>query len=269
MNPLQKVAAPLAVGALLVVLGILTSSWLKMSQSFGDSSFSIGLGLRSVEMCSSGEEHGSKCESKSYSDDRGHREGRETVMMWFGNLAFFVGLIAAGLAAACAFMVTQRKSELVKAVIPLAAVAAAFAIGFIFAVPSLGSKGSLSPGFSLFAFFAGTIAIIVGATMAKKALGTYIPPGIAQQGYPGQPGYPQQGYPQAGHMPQQGYGQHGSQPMPPQQGYGQQASQPAHASQPMQPQGQPAAPLCPRDGATPVWVAQYQRFYCERCHQYV
>ena len=271
MNPLQKVAAPLAVGALLFLIAIFTTSWLKISDDRG----SVGLGLRESEECRTRDE-GTKCRTESF--DRGGDHdvpNRIKAMMWFGKFTFGLGLLAVGAAGACAAMFMQRKRSMVPLVIPVVGVSLACAIGFMVCVPKFGGDGGpgWGPGFSSILFFLGGAAMIAGALMGNKMLKTYVPPGIAQQGYPGQPGYPQQGYPQAGAMPQQGYGQQpgyqqgASQPMQPQQGYPQQA-----ASQPMAPQGGPApgaTPPCPRDGAPSVWVAQYGRYFCEHCKQYL
>ena len=106
---------------------------------------------------------------------------------------------------------------------------------------------------------------------------------------PGQSGYgqPPMGAPMGG---QPGYGQQpmGGQPMGGQPGYGQQAmggqpGQPGYGQQPMggqpqqaygQPQGAPqggaqAAPACTRCGRPTTYVAQYQRYFCQSCNQYI
>jgi hypothetical protein len=122
----------------------------------------------------------------------------------------------------------------------------------------------------------------------------YPPQGYPPQGAPGSGGYPQGGAP-AGY-PQQGYPPQGqqpaaqqSQPMQPQSAQQSQPMQPqsAQQSQPIQPQSaqqsqpmqpmataasQPAAqagPPHPTCGTPATWVAQYNRWFCTRCNQYL
>jgi hypothetical protein len=100
-----------------------------------------------------------------------------------------------------------------------------------------------------------------------------------QQGYPQQPqGYPPQGQPQQGYPPQgppqqaqphqAGYPSQGQQPQ--QQGYAQQPQQPAAPpqAQPAQP-AQQAGPPHPKCGTPGTWVAQYNRWFCTRCNEYI
>ncbi len=55
----------------------------------------------------------------------------------------------------------------------------------------------------------------------------------------------------------------------PQQPMMQQPQQPMMQQQPMQPQGAPQQYPCPRCQAPLQWAAQYQRWFCARCQQYV
>lgn len=237
MNPLQKATMPLFVGAVLILISLFTTSWLTASDRHG----SAGLGLREAHFCRDRDE-GTKCETMQLDDNHGHETGRETAMIWAGKITFGLGIVSALLSALCGGMILQQRDRrLVKAVIGVVAATAVGAVTFLIAVPSLGERASWGPGFSLVLFFVGAAGAIVGTRLTAKALGQ---PMLAAGAPAFAPGYAQQG----------------SQPMAAAPGYAQQTSQPMAAA---------PTPSCPRDGAPSVWVAQYQRYFCERCQQYL
>jgi hypothetical protein len=113
------------------------------------------------------------------------------------------------------------------------------------------------------------------------------PGGWAPQGQPAWGGQPQQPVQAWGQPQQQGWGQPSMGAQPAQAGGWSSppaAQQPAPAawSAPAQPVAQPAAPtpvpmapaapsgtMCPRCNKPATWVAQYNRWYCYSCAQYV
>jgi hypothetical protein len=120
-----------------------------------------------------------------------------------------------------------------------------------------------SPSIGFFAFWLCTVAAIVGSIIAMLRPAV---PGQQRPAYPMQPqGYPPQQQPQQGYAPQQPYG---AQPMQPQQQpYSAQQSQPMQPMQQQQPMAQQGQP-CPTCQTPVTWVAQYQRWFCQRCQQY-
>ncbi len=126
--------------------------------------------------------------------------------------------------------------------------------------PLLGIGGVITAGVFLRKLKA---ALAISAGTVPMSWGTaphHGPPG--GQPYGQQPGQQPNQY---GQQPMHGQpGQYGQQPMQQPGQYGQQQQPAAHAPPP---QAGPGA-ACPRCGAGMVFVAQYQRWFCERCQQY-
>jgi hypothetical protein len=278
MNP-KGIAVVLIVGGLLLGVGAFTRSWFTASR--GESSFNIG--VRGISAC---RDSGNCKDFFILEEIDKAKRGKDVAFQISGFGAFLFGMIAAVLALINGLLALSKgaSSSLVKPTIILGGIATVFALTFI----GTKSEGNieLGMGYSPILFFGGFIAAVVGSIKAVGAPGAAAAHGHHGHGqHPQGYGQPQQGYgqqPQQGYgqQPQQGYGQqpqqgYGQQQQPqqgygqqPQQGYGQQPQQ-GYGQPPQQAQPQQAAPACQRCGRPSTYVAQYQRYFCNSCNQYL
>jgi hypothetical protein len=237
---------------------------------------SVGLGPLGGEGCDDG-----RCESVGWGD---MGRGVPGDLQAMGYLSLIAGLGAAGLLGFCALMIFQRSPQkapwkLARAVVGAASGFSAFLVVRIFTLDGVGR--GLGPGWALFVGFGGmiTAGILASKISPLAAAGSFGPaPGVNPYASGGAPG----GNPYAAAP--------GGNPYAAQPAANPYAAQPAanpYAAQPAatQPQAQPAgmgtAPTvaspapgaqptypCPRCQKSLVFVAQYQRWFCESCKQY-
>jgi hypothetical protein len=297
MKPLKPVVIVLLVGALFLLIGSYSKSWV----TGGRGETSVHMGLRSVEFCYEG-----KCETNSFLDRIDRAKGKELGVA-------LGGVIASGWATLCAIMcgiagilLLTGKPKKVFGVLAIVFAGLAF-LGMVIYLGSMPDmRGEASKGWSMFVFIAGLAGAVVGSIMSFKEVGGAAvaarpmgaPGGYGQQPMGAQPGYGQAGYGQVpvgqpggayGQQPgQSGYGQppmgHQGYGQQPQQGYGQQPQmggqqpQQGYGQQPQQqyggaPQGgapqQQAGQQCNTCGRPTQYVAQYQRYFCQNCNRYL
>lgn len=240
-NPAQLGGILLLVCAGLILIGTVTRGWFTMSR--GNNSSSVG--LIGYKFCYDGE-----CKGKIFEPDMS--KGADADVTAARYLAFLGGLGAVVVAGLGGAMALGRKPDKVPllAIYIVCGIAAFFGLYFIGrALSEVRGSGGPGPGWSFCVAFIGHIgaAVIAGVMIRPHARRTA--PGF-------HPGYPQQGY-----APQpQGYAPQPQGSAPPQPGY----------APPQAPQQQ-AAPSCPRCVAQGqvTYAAQYQRYFCGRCQQYV
>ena len=285
MPAMKPVVIVLFAAALFLLVGSFTKSWITMSK--GDS-FSIHVGLRSMEGC-----HGGECESQSFLDHLDRARGKEVGMALGGAIAAGWGFLCAVMCAIGGILIfTGKGAKGVFAVLGIVFGALAF-IGMVIYLGAADKPSEASYGYSMFVFVLGLGGAITGSIMSfshklpaggvAARPGGYGQPPMGQQGY----GQPPMGYGQQP-MGQQGYGQPGQPPMGGQPGYGQPQGQPMGQpggqpgyGQPQQGYGQPpaqqanyggapqAAPACTSCGRPTTYVAQYQRYFCQNCNRYL
>jgi hypothetical protein len=239
----------LAIGLLvcggLILIAIVALSWVTAPGGRGSA------GPRGVEEC-----RGGRCESASWSeiDPGGRLPGDISV---FAMLSLVTGIGAAGMSIASGATVLSR--NLAKTPIKPARIVIGMAAGFAayweVRVLTTDELGDVGPGWSA---FVGIGAMIAAGVLIQKlaAIVAYARPMVAPMGpYAGQPhaGQPHPGQPHAG-QPQQ--------PMP------QQAQPMPQQARPMPQQAAAPSYPCPRCQRSLVFVAQYQRWFCEACRQY-
>ncbi len=239
-----------------------------------EESFKMAAGPIRSEVCFEASGDGMTCESSNILSDlgKGSMSPLRLVHLVF-VLTAIAGMITGGIAAI--FLLNKERSALALITLILLGVATLITLGTFFYAMSKGGKSSL-PSYGFFLYIVGAAASIVGSIMAMRRgspaprQGGYAyPPQGAQYGYGSPPGYPQgPGYPQQA----PGY---------PPQAPGYPPSQPAYAPPQQAPLAQPvAAPADAREaapqqagpghtcGASMTWVAQYNRWFCQRCNQY-
>jgi hypothetical protein len=214
----------------LTLVGVFTRGWFTLDKG----EFEFGLGLMGSYSCAKwdGEE---RCEGKRFDTETKGRD--KDIHLWrFGGFAG--GLGSSVLAILCGVFALTRKPRSAPLVVLYIFVGIAFVFcsAYVFRVMSE-MKGEMKPslGYSFFLTYMGLVgAFVAGLAMigpaAKKMAGGGMP--MPYGGMPMQQGYPMQ------------------QPMMQQQ-------------PPMQGQA------CPRCGGQATFVAQYQRWFCQRCQQYV
>jgi hypothetical protein len=262
-----------------LLIGLLSHSWLTAR---GEG----GLGPRGVEACG-----GDECRSISWGDIS-KDDDIPGDLVAFSYLILISGVLAVlAMAGSGAMTLTGKVKDVPgKATRALLGVNSGFSAFWLMRLLTLDEMKGASPGLGVILTFAALITggvfiqkLITLAAYAKPALPSGPPMGYGQPpgaGY-GQP--PQGAY---GQQPPQGaYGQ-----QPPQGAYGQQPAiqqqpPPGHQTPPQTPSASPpAAPgqnpgLAPTMAATPsypcprcqrplVFVAQYQRWFCDACKQY-
>ena len=245
--------------ALLILIATVTKSW---GTGGGGRRGGVGIGPLGLEACM-----GSMCQSIPWSAAKG---GMGSDIQVFAILSALTGFAAVAAAATFGGMIVAGKTAKLPPIKLAMGVfgAAAFSMTF-FAMRVATSIKQVSISWSAFVGLAG---VITGGVMLRKLqaiLAATPAAGWQQHGYAPQQGYPPQGYPQQ--PPQQGYPQQPQQgyPQQPQQGYPQQPQQPQQAAQPAAaPQAAQQTYPCATCGGSLVFVAQYQRWFCERCQKY-
>jgi hypothetical protein len=264
--PGQNLAIGLLVCAVAIAVAVFSHGW--VTASGGDES--VGIGPLGVEVCEDGQ-----CQSVGWGDMGPRVPGDLQV---FGYLTLIGGLVGAALAAACALMIFQRTPNKApwkpaRAVLSAASGFAAFLEIRIFTMGE-GGMGGAGPGWAIFVGLGG---LITGGILASKISplantaggGGFGPaPGANPYGpYGAAPG-PNPGANPYAAAPQ--VNPYGAAPgTPPQAQPAAMATAPTAAAAPATttPAGQPTYP-CPRCQKSLVFVAQYQRWFCESCKQY-
>jgi hypothetical protein len=272
----QNIAIGLFVCTAAIAIALFSHSWVTASQHEEH----VGLGPLGMEFCE--EDH---CQSAGWGDAGGKIPGDITAMAY---LSLIAGLGGAALCGFCGLMIFNRQPakapwKLARGVISAAAGFSAFFTVRIFTMPDSG--GGLGPGWALIVGLGGMIAAGI-LTQKVSALAVAMPsgpPGGMPYGgappganpYGGAPpganpygGAPPGGNPYGGAPAGNPYGAAPQQP-------------PQHAPQQAAPMGtaptvasgaQPAPAAqthpCPRCQRPLVYVAQYQRWFCESCKQY-
>jgi ribosomal protein S27AE len=280
-----KPASPVVIGVVLIVfaavlgLGLFTKGWGtttggKDMKYVGDT---VRAGMFGFDVCER-----DRCESKGW-EQMEERVKAEDFSIPGGVIAFRMLGLATGFAAMAMMLVVAgmafagRTARVPMRLFTATQASAAVSLG-LFAM-LLGSWEGFSPGYSAGLAVAASIGALVFGLIAIKP---HVPVRIAaQQAYPQQQyaqqqqqqGYAQQqqqGYAQQ--QQQQGYAQQQQQGYPQQQQYAQQPAQsqpqPAQPQQAQSPAQQQQA-FCPRCGAAAQYVAQYQRYHCGACQQYI
>lgn len=284
----QNIAIGLFVCTAAIAIALFSHSWVTASEH----EMHVGLGPMGMEYCEEGE-----CKSAGWGDAGGKIPGDITAMAY---LSLIAGLGGAALCGYCGLMLFNRQPQkapwkLARGVVSAAAGFSAFFTVRIFTMPDSG--GGLGPGWALIVGMGGMIAAgiltqKVSALAAGMPLG---PPGGNPYGgappganpYGGAPpgGNPYGGAPPAGNpyggAPAGGNPYGGAPPagnpyggapqqQPPQQAQQQPATM---GTAPTVASGAGPAPAaqthpCPRCQRPLVFVAQYQRWFCESCKQY-
>jgi hypothetical protein len=294
MKPAGPVPVLLLVGAVALLVGALTRSWIGMD----DGGMSMHVGLHSGSSCM----HDEHCETFWYLAHLGGGKGALAGIA--GSIAAMTGLAAAVISgiAGLQFLKQQPSRQLASLGVVFTAIAGLTGLIFLGLMTADKMPGS-SYGYSMFAFVLGVALALSGGIMsfsrvaapARPQFGGPNPYGPGAYGQnPG--GYQQpMGQPMYGSGPgQSGYGQpqpYGQAPQqqgyssPQMQGYGQPAGQPGQQPMYGQPQGQPMGqpgqqqygqppqehqtPNCTACGRITQYVAQYQRYFCQGCNRYL
>jgi hypothetical protein len=260
-----------------LLLGLLSHAWLTAPGG------SAGLGPRGLESCRGG----GGCESMSWSDLAKDEDDIPGDLVAFSYLILIAGVITVlAMVASGAMTLTGKLKDVPgKPTRALLGVTSGFSAFWLMRLLTLDEMKGISIGWGSLATFAALITagvfiqkLITLSAYAKPALPAGPPMGYGQPpgGYGQQPpgGYGQQ--PPMGQQ-QQAYGQQPPmQQPPPMQAPPQQP--PAAAPQTPPPGGQnpglaptmaatPSYP-CPRCQRPLVFVAQYQRWFCDACKQY-
>ena len=242
MKPSPISSILLFVGAALLLFAAVSVSW--FTASFEESSFSMGL-IRG-ESC-----HERTCHTATiFSGGRLGAAGLLAILM------FILTIASAGLAVPTGILLF-KPGRRVLSLITVIIVGCAALLSIVLLVKY--GKGDAKFGIAFYAFWVAVIATVTACILAMvrapvvggqpmRPMGMH--PGMQPQMYPGQMQQPQM-YP-------------GQQPMQPQ------PMQPQYMQpQPMQPQQAPQGAPCPTCAAPTTWVAQYTRWFCQRCNKYV
>jgi hypothetical protein len=245
-------------GALLVLVSLFTASWFVASHSFGDHDVSFGIGPIRVSSCEDGVCQGSTI-------FKGRFEAATLVML----LTFVLSLATVGLAIPTGLLLLKPGRRALSIV--TVAIGGVAVLLFVIFTIKWGLRGGSGPGLGFILFTLGIAATITGCIMgmvrAPAAMGG-MPMRPQMGGYPGygQQPMPMQGQPMGGHpgMPMQ----HQQQPPMQQQPMPQPVAAAPAMQQPQQPQAAGAQP-CNTCGTPATWVAQYSRWFCQRCNRYL
>jgi hypothetical protein len=232
-NPAQTAGIILGVCALALLVALFTKGWAGASEGRLD----IGAGLLGIEGCSEG-----RCESVDWDKgaDRLDIPGDVKTMRMIGLLA---GLAAAGVLGAAAGMCLTRSPQKIPVGMFVTVLAAASGTLTWFAVRLWMSDDDVNFG-PAWGAFVGIGSLIAGSVVLRtmvKPMQTRVASAMGHAGA----GAPMQAYQQPGQPYQQ-----------PAQPY----------QQPMQ-QAQPV--MCPHGHGPAEFVAQYQRYFCRTCNQYL
>lgn len=164
------VVALLFVGAVLLAVGTFTRSWVTAD---GDT-MSLHVGLRDVELCTSGD-----CTSFTYISmlERSSRE-RDVAVAVTGIAAFVLGALAMVLAVVTAGLVLARVPKSVLGVLTLISVVLAALASFVF-VGTLDKSTGMSFGFSIFVFETGFVLTLLGAISSLSPTRSGTPDAVA------------------------------------------------------------------------------------------
>jgi hypothetical protein len=253
----QKLAIAFGVCALAVLVTMLSKSWIRIDDEGG-------LGPSGLEECRRG-----MCIGVPWEPVSEHIGSDIPVFATLGMIAGILAAVALGAAGVMLFLkknMAKFPLQPTRIALGLAAFGSTFMTMRILTNDRVGDEASIG-----WAAIVGIAALVTAGVFLQK-LGPIIaqakgaaPVGTPQLGAggPGPYGHAQPGH---GHPPQHGYGQpqHGqpAQPMSPQQ----MGTAPTMASAP-QAAAAPTYP-CPRCQKSLVFVAQYQRWFCESCRQY-
>ncbi|HEU0032769.1 MAG TPA: hypothetical protein VFQ53_19190 [Kofleriaceae bacterium] len=218
-------------GAALLLFACFSASW--FSHSSGD--FSSSTGLIRGEFCEEGH-----CKSFTIFSG-GSNIGGAGLLLILTFLLTLAGAVMAGIAG----LLLLKPGKTVMSILAMC-----FASGAALLVLALlGKYGGSGASYGLAIFFLGFAVTLTGSIMGMSRKG--VPrPMMMRPGMPMQPGMP--------------YPPYGSQ-MPPQGAYGAPQGANPYGPQAAAVQGAPCA-TC----STPTtWVAQYNRWYCNRCQKYV
>ncbi|MEO8705433.1 MAG: hypothetical protein ABI867_35710 [Kofleriaceae bacterium] len=247
MKPSPIASILMFVGAAFLLFALFSTGWFTHSDK--ESSMAIGI-LRS-EMCFDGH-----CQSNILFSNMG-RIGPELLLL-LGVLLFSLTAVIMAIIAGFKLFKPGRTALAVLAL----AFAGAAALMLILMLLKAGGMGGASFGYAFYMFWLGAISAITASVMAMMR--PRAPSAMMRPGMPGmQPMYgapPQGMYPPQYGAPQQGgYGAPMQQQQPPMQ-------------QPMQmqqhPMGAPQGAACPTCQTPTTWVAQYNRWFCQRCNKY-
>lgn len=244
MDPQQK-ASPVSsillfVGALFCVFALFSASW------FGE--HGSGIGPVRYSFCYDGD-----CKGGLIFKEMKHGMGTElglAILTDLGLLASVILGIIAGVA-----QLKPAKSGISMGAMICGAVAGVFGLAFALKMKDLG--GGFSYG--IFLFLLGVGGVIGGAIMGMMRPASPMMMGA----YPGYPmGGPNMGWPGQAPMQQQPMMPSGQVPM----------QQPMMQQQPPQmsaPRMQAQTAPCTTCGTPTTYVAQYQRYFCQRCNKYL
>jgi hypothetical protein len=232
----------LFVGAALLLYAAVSVSW--FTASFEESSFSMGL-IRG-ESCNDG-----TCRTATiFSGGRLGASGLLAILM------FILTISSAGLAVPTGILLF-KPGRRVLSLITVIIVGCAGLLSLVLLLKY--GKGEAKFGLAFYAFWLAvmaTVAACIIAMLRPRAAG-------GQPMRPmGMPGMQPQMYPGQQPMQQQPQMYPGQQPM-------QQQPQMYPGQQPMQPQQAPQGAPCPTCATPTTWVAQYTRWFCQRCNKYV
>ncbi len=159
MEKNKLAAIIMGVGALLILVGVVTKGAITMSEK----GLSGGVGFwGSGKVCAQG--HCMSIPAPSLSDVK---KGKDKAQLIFGKLAFIIGLLAVlALAASAAMSFTANENAAKLAMPGLIVTAVALVSGVMFILLK-GEGGGIGWGFLL--FFLGGIGGIVGSLQSKKA----------------------------------------------------------------------------------------------------
>lgn len=205
MKPEHKIALPIAICTLLLLISMFTKGWVGASEGGG----SMSAGLRAAEVCFDGGGSRAGCQAISYADEHTRRPNNEDMMaiMWTGRATLlFSFLLLASAIWSVLNIALARKGPQLALVCTFAGIS--LAVGAIFCLVAVGVmfKGSggpsPKPGFSSIFFFLSSIGLIISTAIAKgqvRRLGPampvgQLPPGSLPGAYPPPPG----GYPPPG-----------------------------------------------------------------------
>ncbi len=225
----KKIGIVLAGCAIAILIGLLTKSWATGREG------RIGVGPLGVEACVD-----SLCRSIDW--DQARIDTDIQIFSYLSLITGFAATLAAGVYGGLAF--TGKRDKLPKYKLGLYALSAGtFAMSF-FAIRLIMDGDEVSAGWSPIFGIGG---VVTAGIFLRKLRDVWPEGATVPMSWGTAPHHPSMdAQPANGPQPPQ--------PPPPQQP---QAASPA-----------PAAQLCPRCGGSLVFVAQYQRWFCERCQQY-
>lgn len=167
MRPLHVSAVLLFIGAILLVAGVTSNSWLVSERG----EWSARMGLREFELCMDRYD----CRTTSFEEYAGSLRvseipTRAKVMIWSGKFSFGIGLAAALCAVISAVILLSLKTR--HGVIVALGVGSAAIIAAVVFLVSVDAELSNSLGWSLFAYYGGAAAIVTASVLALSKVPT-------------------------------------------------------------------------------------------------